>query len=194
MIGRRMDADAQHEQEQPGEHHKADHSSERSNGRGGPALADGGILGSLPRKRPQRSSPRRAAAQARTAAAQAHTASTQATTSAQARTASTQARTTSAQAREAEGRPALAAKRPSARRSASAKKTAPPKSPRRREPPAPRQGYEPEDELELGRSVHPPSGVELVESVADIFVELASAGLKAGGRALKDALSPLHRS
>jgi hypothetical protein len=49
------------------------------------------------------------------------------------------------------------------------------------------------EEPKAGTTVHPPSGVELVESVATIFAELASVGLKAGGRVLKDALSPLRR-
>jgi hypothetical protein len=61
------------------------------------------------------------------------------------------------------------------------------------EPPTPKQGYEPEDEVELGATVNPPSRGELVESVADIFTELAGAGLAAGGRLLKDALSLLGR-
>jgi hypothetical protein len=61
------------------------------------------------------------------------------------------------------------------------------------EPPVPKQGYEPEDELELGKPVNPPSGAELVESVADIFGELANSGLTAGGRLLKDAFSLLRR-
>lgn len=58
---------------------------------------------------------------------------------------------------------------------------------------APSQGYEPEEEVELGKTVNPPSGVELVESVADIFGELANSGLAAGGRILKDAFSLLRR-
>ncbi|HXC23603.1 MAG TPA: hypothetical protein VNU28_03375, partial [Solirubrobacteraceae bacterium] len=45
-----------------------------------------------------------------------------------------------------------------------------------RDPPAPRQGYEPEEEVELGTTVNPPSGVELAESVADIVGELANSG------------------
>jgi hypothetical protein len=61
------------------------------------------------------------------------------------------------------------------------------------EAPAPKQGYEPEEEVELGKTVNPPSGVELVESVADIFGELANSSLAAGGRILKDAFSLLRR-
>jgi hypothetical protein len=61
------------------------------------------------------------------------------------------------------------------------------------EPLAPKQGYEPEEDLELGKTINPPSGVELVESVADIFGELANSSLAAGGRILKDAFSLLRR-
>ncbi|HEY5261890.1 MAG TPA: hypothetical protein VIJ33_07230 [Solirubrobacteraceae bacterium] len=62
------------------------------------------------------------------------------------------------------------------------------------EPPAPKQGYEPEEEVEMGATVHPPNGVELVESVVDIMGEIAGTGLAAGGRLLKDAFSLLRRS
>jgi hypothetical protein len=58
---------------------------------------------------------------------------------------------------------------------------------------APKQGYEPEEEIELGNTVHPPSGGELIESIADIFGELAGLGANAGGRLLKDALSIFRR-
>ncbi len=93
----------------------------------------------------------------------------------------------------------VAAKKPTARKPVAAKRAA---STKRRttkpvakpaEPPAPKQGYEPEEELELGKSVNPPSGAELVESVADILGELANSGLTAGGRLLKDAFSLLRR-
>jgi hypothetical protein len=57
----------------------------------------------------------------------------------------------------------------------------------------PRQGYEPEDELELGHTVNPPNGVELLESLTDIVSELAGSSLTAGGRLLKDAFSILRR-
>lgn len=64
---------------------------------------------------------------------------------------------------------------------------------KRPEPPVPKQGYEPEEEIELGKAVDPPSGGELIESLADIFGELANAGANAGGRLLKDALSIFRR-
>ena len=93
----------------------------------------------------------------------------------------------------------LTAKEPKPRKPVATKKTASTKRRATRpiakptEPPAPKQGYEPEDELELGKSVNPPSGVELVESVADIIGELANSGVTAGGRLLKDAFSLLRR-
>jgi hypothetical protein len=77
-----------------------------------------------------------------------------------------------------------------------AKKRTPKPIAKAAEPPggrAPNQGYEPEEEVELGNTVNPPSGVELVESVADIVGELANSGLAAGGRILKDAFSLLRR-
>jgi hypothetical protein len=61
------------------------------------------------------------------------------------------------------------------------------------EPRAPKQGYEPEEEVEMGATINPPSGVELVESVADIVGELANSGLAAGGRLLRDAFTLLRR-
>ncbi len=61
------------------------------------------------------------------------------------------------------------------------------------EPPVPKQGYEPEEEVELGTTVDPPSGVELIESLADIFGELASASAGGGARLFKEALSIFRR-
>jgi hypothetical protein len=93
----------------------------------------------------------------------------------------------------------VAAKKPTARKPVATKKAASTKRRARKpvaksaEAPAPKQGYEPEEELELGKSVSPPSGAELVESVADIIGELANSGLTAGGRLLKDAFSLLRR-
>ncbi len=85
-------------------------------------------------------------------------------------------------------------------RTGHAKRELQPPAPKRKPPPpaptepaTPKQGYEPEEELELGHAVNPPSGTELVESLADIVGELAGAGLTAGGRLLKDAFSILRR-
>jgi hypothetical protein len=86
-----------------------------------------------------------------------------------------------------------------AKKSAAAKKPAAAKRrttrpiPKPVEPPTPKQGYEPEEEVELGATVHPPSSAELLESVADIVGEMAGSSLAAGGRLLKDAFSLLRR-
>jgi hypothetical protein len=188
-----------------------------SNSDGANGLADtttppGGILAALPRSRPQRSTPRRAASR-RAATANAATAKDP-PTGARARKPTGKRGATQTKGKRAESKrpPAPAtsvgatSKAKAAKANANtakanantAKPTVTAKRAVRRatkpaEPPAPRQGYEPEDEIELGSTVNPPSGAELVESVADIFGELAHAGLTAGGRLLKDAFSLLRR-
>jgi hypothetical protein len=82
--------------------------------------------------------------------------------------------------------------KPPTRRAATLRAKAPSRA-KQAEPPTPRQGYEPEEEVELGKTVNPPSGSELIESLADVFGELANAGATAGARALKDALSIFRR-
>lgn len=58
----------------------------------------------------------------------------------------------------------------------------------KRPEPAPRQGFEPEDDL--GRApVSPPSGAELVSSLAELAGELAQTGISAGGKLLKSIFS-----
>jgi hypothetical protein len=59
------------------------------------------------------------------------------------------------------------------------------------EPRVPRQGFASEEEIELGRPVQPPSGTDLAASLAELVGELAQAGVSAGGRLLKDALTRL---
>jgi hypothetical protein len=144
-----------------------------------------GVLGSLPRTRPQRPSRRRESAKA---------ASTPGTSPAggAAKTSAKQ-RTAKTSTPKASSEKASAAKTSAAKASAAKRTTSKTPPPRRREPPAPKQGYEPMEEPKVGTTVHPPSGVELVESVATIVGELASVGLKAGARLLKDALSPLRK-
>lgn len=56
--------------------------------------------------------------------------------------------------------------------------------------PTPRQGYEADDDL-TGTSVSPPSGAEVLGSLAELAGELAQNGITAGGRLLKGALSRL---
>src|ERR1700691_6207643 len=79
--------------------------------------------------------------------------------------------------------------RPTARKRAGGAAPRPRASARVREP-APRQGFESEAESMSG-SVRPRGGAELVASAAEIVGELAKAGLSAGERLLKDALSRL---
>ncbi len=59
------------------------------------------------------------------------------------------------------------------------------------EPPVPPQGFEAEEQIEPGRAVQPPSNTELAASVAELFGELAQAGLSTGERLVKDALRRL---
>lgn len=135
------------------------------NERAADSLPEGGVLAALPRARPQRASARRAAT-----------------------------RTDAASKKAAAPKRVVATKKASAsRKAASTKRRAERTSTPPPEHPAPKQGYEPEEELELGKTVNPPSGVELAESVADIVGELANSGLTAGGRLLKDAFSLLRR-
>jgi hypothetical protein len=63
--------------------------------------------------------------------------------------------------------------------------------PKPQEPPVPPQGYETERDMEPGVPVQPPSTPELAASAVELVGELAQAGLSAGGRLLKDALTRL---
>jgi|HubBroStandDraft_3_1064219.scaffolds.fasta_scaffold06021_4 hypothetical protein len=169
-------------------------------GRGQPPVLEGGVLAGLPRTRPQRTSARRAAQRSK-AGKPATSAPPKKTVASAAEGKASPVKAVKASApRTRPGRagtkPALPAKARASATSAKGKaassgKTA--SSGKPTQPPAPRQGYEPEEEVELGNTVSPPSGVELVESVADIVGELANSGLAAGGRILKDAFSLLRR-
>lgn len=125
------------------------------------------MLSSLPSTRPQRPSARRAAAR-QSAATRAET------------TPKRPARTPTAKPRATPKRPAQTSPRtakPQLKRSKPA------------EPPVPRQGFESEDAIQMGRPVQPPSGGELAASVVDLVGELAQTGISAGGRALRDAFT-----
>lgn len=163
---------------------------------------EGGVLAALPRTRPQTTSPRRAAARQRAGKAKSETEDSPRKQSTPKATAPPKNARKATAARQAT-RKATPAKLNSkaAKAKASPVKTSPVKTASSKatsirkpaEPHAPKQGYEPEEEVELGKTVDPPSGVELVESVADIFGELAGSSLAAGGRILKDAFSLLRR-
>jgi hypothetical protein len=160
--------------------------TESPNGRQGDSVPEGGILAALPRARPQRASPRRAAARSKASKAKTVASAHKPTT---ARVKSAKARVKSAKAPAPRAHVGQAKTRPT--RTTPKAKLPPTKPP---EPPAPKQGYEPEEEVELGTTVNPPSGAELVESVGEIVGEIANSGLAAGGRLLKDAFSLLRRS
>jgi hypothetical protein len=80
-------------------------------------------------------------------------------------------------------------------RTAPPRRTPPPRTPPPSTPPTepriPRQGFETEEEISPGSTVHPPSRPELASAVADLLGELAQGGLTAGGRLLKDVLARL---
>ena len=144
---------------------------------------DEGVLANLPRTRPQRSSPRRAAARASTAAREAPAANR------------SKPRSRPQTRGQAHKRPrtcngaTAASRRPlQKRRAASPKRPFTPI-----DDPAPRQGFECDGETTSG-SVQPPGGAELVASAAEIVGELAKAGLSTGERLLKDVVSRLPLS
>jgi hypothetical protein len=148
-----------------------------------------GVLANLPRTRPQRSSPRRAAARGAAAperrARKPIKAETRAAKTAGGATAEPAGeRTAGPGAGAARSKPAATAKRRTA-------------APRRRRAPldeaAPRQGFECDGEAG-GGSVQPPGSAELVASAAEIVGELAKAGVSRSERLLKDVLSRLPLS
>lgn len=145
------------------------------------------MLSSLPSTRPQHPSARRAAARRTTAARSDGATEAQ---SGQTAKPATRARPARADGTPAKTRPTRAngtpTEPPAKTRPGRVRRT-----PRPAEPPVPRQGFEAEEEIELGRSVQPPSGTELAVSVAELFGELAQVGLSTGERLLKDALTRL---
>jgi hypothetical protein len=168
-----------------------------------------GVLSNLPRTRPQRSTPRRAAARRTNAAAESAGSAPAATNGHQSATPGQDATaapkgSTRTGVRAAAKAPAKNSAKTGARGSA---KAAAPKPAGRRRPrattartaapivtePVPRQGFESESER-TGGAVHPPGGAELVASAVEIVGELAKAGLSTGERVLKDVLSRLPLS
>ncbi len=158
------------------------------------AASDASVLGNLPRTRPQRASPRRAAARA---AASAPTTAAAAASAPASTNGHASGRTGASAKGPARGRGSTgAAKRPSKARSSAERsraRTSRPRAASAPAEPAPRQGFDCEGER-ASRTVHPPGGVELVTSMGEIVAELAKAGLSTGERLLKDALSRLPLS
>jgi hypothetical protein len=156
-------------------------SDAKGNSRSATPQRDREVLVNLPQTRPQRTSPRRAAAR-EAAAGTSPERRPSPRAGARSRigggTAQAGPRKT-ASARAAAGRPKAAGKRAAG-------------SSKRRDG-APRQGFESESE-NMNGSVQPPGGAELVASAAEIVGELAKVGLSAGERLLKDAFSRLPRT
>jgi hypothetical protein len=135
------------------------------------------VLANLPRSRPQRSSPRRAAARAATTTEQGTAATARVRPRRQARAA----------------RKPAAAQPPAAKRARTAGTRARASTKRGRasgQEAAPRQGFETDGNAASG-PVQPPGGAELLGSAAGILAELAKGGLSTGERLLRDALSRL---
>jgi hypothetical protein len=182
-----------------------------SNGRADLSQDDQGVLANLPRTRPQRSSPRRAAARRATAG----TGATQTTPKPSPRPRREPAASASPKGRpkaKAELKPktkaevkAKAEVKPKAevKARAEAKAAQRPATPKpakrsyaktsaRAAEPVPRQGFASEEERATG-AVAPPGGAEFVNTAAEIFGELAKAGIAGGERLLRDVLSRFPR-
>jgi hypothetical protein len=142
-----------------------------------------GVLSGLPRTRPQRSSPRRAAARKAMAAAGAATGAgdnSNGRAAAPSESPAPRARHRAAAQRGSGGRQRARSAGGRAGKSESGEQV-------------PRQGFECESDRASG-PVQPPGGAELVASAAEIVGELAKAGLATGERLLKDVLSHLPLS
>jgi hypothetical protein len=150
---------------------------------------DGGVLLNLPRTRPQRSSARRVAARK---AATGEGAATGARPRRLDLTAAAPSLTVAGgTAAEGAARKPTRTRTAAGRRAKSAVKLRGSSLPAR--DPAPRQGFESENESMSG-SVHPPGSAELLAAAAEVVGELAKAGFSTGERVLKDALSRLPHS
>jgi len=135
----------------------------------GGSANDRGVIANLPRTRPQRASPRRAAAR---------------------QAAPRRARSTAPAARSANG-PAAAATSKPPKPAHPRRRTTSARAPRKSAPQAaPRQGFQ--SEAEAARtSIQPPGGGELLTAAVELVGELTKAGISRGERALKDIASRL---
>jgi hypothetical protein len=156
--------------------------SDASNhGRAKASDSETGVLANLPRTRPQRASPRRAAARKAASASNVAKAKASAQTPGKA-SAKASTRTSTSTGGRASERPSPA-KAKAARTKRSVSTIA-------REDAVPRQGYEADGEIASG-SVQPPGASELVSSAAELAGELAKAGVSGGARLLKDLFARL---
>jgi hypothetical protein len=159
------------------------------------ASSDGsGVLGGLPRTRPQRASARRAAARA---ARPAPKRSGTPTAPARKPAASTLRKAPAGKSRKraptSDGAPAGQPRKraPTSGKASAGKPRKRTQTPAERPPQmqVPKQGYEAEPETT--GPVQPPGGAELIASAAELAGELAKTGIGAGARALRDFLSRL---
>lgn len=192
--------------------------SEQTNGRAHLSEAEQGVLASLPRTRPQRTTRRRIDARERASAQAQGTTAAQGAGAAAASAgpavdtdaarpkrerAARGARQTRARAGARSGRAGRGGTRESSQgadsqaRKQGARKQQRASSASRRAragvEPAPRQGFESEGERPSG-PVQPPGGAEFVAGAAEIVGEITKAGFAAGERLLRDVLSRLPRS
>lgn len=143
-----------------------------------------GVLSGLPRHRPGRPSQRRASARAATGASG----------GAGERGSKASASSTGDGKRKPAAKPSSSAK-PRAKRPTGARQAVRGGGERARagrvayESPVPPQGYASEDEVELGKTVHPPTTIELVGSAVELVGEaagdLARSGASVGGSLLR---------
>jgi hypothetical protein len=158
----------------------------KKNARRKDALPSEGVLANLPRTRPQRSSARRDAA--RMAARR--------TTEAKASTKASTILATPGEPATTKTKPAKVAtvKRGQESGQGAAKRgqgAANPRSTAKRlQDPAPRQGFETENDP-LSGPVQPPGGVDLLASAVELAGELTKSGLSTGGRLLRDIFTRL---
>jgi hypothetical protein len=144
------------------------------------AKSDSGVLAGLSSTRPQRPSPRRAAA--RKAAVE-----------------STVGDIPGGVSPAKPTRPAKAKPPRPAKSTSKAKRDLPAPTPKRAarkrptEPRVPRQGFEAESELDMGAAVHPPSGLDMAGSAVGLLGDLAQSGVARSGRLLRGALSRLPK-
>jgi hypothetical protein len=150
--------------------------SSQSNGRADIGQDGAGVLGNLPRRRPQRASARRAAA--RGAGEQVKVSAVDAA----ARTPATPKRVP----------PKAAPSKTTGARAKPKTRTVSPKRPRAIAEEVPRQGFESEEERATG-AVAPPGGAEFLGTAAEIVSELTKASFAGGERLLRDVLSRLPR-
>lgn len=180
--------------------------SPESNGRGNAEAVEEGVLSNLPRTRPQRTTDRRIASREGKRAAGGAAKGTSGTgakgaTAKGATGAAAKGATGAAANGAGDGATGSTASPKRATRAGSARKprktakpraqAAPKRAPRQPADSAPRQGFESEPSRTTTGPVQPPGGAELVAGAAEIFGEVARAGVAAGERVLKDLFSRL---